>query len=78
MIQYQVMKLYDKKLVDSTKLDPDSVMMYRFPPGLAKYADGTPFASDWNRQLSKLDQTFIGEMYPFQSVGSRRGTPLSS
>ncbi len=78
MIQYQVMKLYDKKLVDSTKLDPDSVMMYRFPPGLAKYADGTPFATDWNRQLSKLDQTFIGEMYPFQSVGSRRGTPLSS
>ena len=64
MIQNQVVKLYNKKLVDSTKFDPDSIMMYQFPAGLAKYADGTPFATDWNRQLSKLDQAFIGEMYP--------------
>jgi hypothetical protein len=65
-IQDQVMKLYDQKLVDSTTFDPQSIMMYRFPAGLAKYADGRPFETDWNRQLSPMDRDFIGKMYPIR------------
>jgi serralysin len=63
-IKENVIKLYDEQLVDRTKFDPRSIMMYRFPAGLANYADGTPFATDWNRELSDLDQEFIGKMYP--------------
>ena len=48
---------------DSSEFDPLSIMMYRFPAGLAKY-DGKPFETQWNRQLSELDQTFIAKMYP--------------
>jgi hypothetical protein len=64
MIKENVIKVYNEKLVDRTNFDPHSIMMYRFPSGLATFADGTPFASDWNRELSDLDQEFIRKMYP--------------
>ncbi|MEJ7636545.1 MAG: hypothetical protein WKF75_00785 [Singulisphaera sp.] len=38
-------------------------MMYRFPTGLATYPDGTPFATDWNLDLSEDDRKFIAAIY---------------
>jgi serralysin len=64
MIYSQVIRPYDRALAGSTAFDPQSIMMYPFPRGLANYTDGTPFATAWNRELSAADQSFIGRMYP--------------
>ncbi len=63
-LKRNVIDFYSEKLVDQTAFDPLSIMMYRFPKGLATFADKTPFSTDWNRELSPLDQTFIASMYP--------------
>lgn len=63
-IQERVIQLYNDKIEDKTEFDTRSIMMYRFPEGLATYKDGRPFSSDWNRTLSALDQDFIARMYP--------------
>jgi hypothetical protein len=65
-LKRNVIDFYSEKLVDKTNFDPHSIMMYRFPEGLATYDDEnkTPFSTDWNRELSDLDRTFIASMYP--------------
>jgi hypothetical protein len=64
MIYQQVIAPYDRRLVDASEFDPGSIMMYPFPPGLAFYTDGSPFQTDWNRELTDKDKDFIGKMYP--------------
>ena len=63
-IKKNVIDFYSEKLVDQTNFDPHSIVMYRFPQGLATFQDGTPFSTDWNRELSDLDRSFIASMYP--------------
>lgn len=63
-LKKNVIDFYSEKLVGSTEFDLHSIMMYPFPPGLATYEDKTPFSSDWNRELSELDRSFIASMYP--------------
>jgi serralysin len=63
-VSRSIVALYDGEVVDRTEFDPTSIMMYPFPPGLADYADGRPFSSGFNTELSDLDRALIGRMYP--------------
>jgi hypothetical protein len=54
----------ERPVIDKTEFDPQSIMMYPFKQGLAYYADGTPFVSDWNRQLTQNDIDLISRSYP--------------
>jgi hypothetical protein len=65
VIEEQVINPFQRRLAGSSEFDPSSIMMYPFPPGLAKYEDGTSFQTDWNTELTQTDKDFIGKMYPF-------------
>ena len=66
MIQEQVVNRYQGRILNSTRFDPKSIMMYPFPAGLATFDDEkhTPFESEWNRDLSDQDREFIAACYP--------------
>ena len=64
MIRVQVVDPYNRNIIDQTPFDPKSIMMYPFKAGLAKYADGTDFVTDWNRELTKEDTDLIARVYP--------------
>jgi hypothetical protein len=69
MIVAQVVRAYgsdprEKPIIDQTPFDPQSIMMYPFPAGLAYYQDGKPFVSDWNRQLTQNDIDLVSRSYP--------------
>ena len=52
---------YDPKvIVMSTRVDPDSIMMY---PVAAAWTDGR-FVAGENNQLSPLDRELVAELYP--------------
>jgi hypothetical protein len=63
-VSKSVVQVYDKAIADRTDFDPQSVMMYPFPPGLATYTDGTPFSAGLNWDLSDKDKSFIRKVYP--------------
>ena len=63
-ISKSVIQVYDKAIADRTEFDPQSVMMYPFPQGLAAYKDGTPFSAGLNWDLSDKDKAFIRKAYP--------------
>jgi serralysin len=65
-IDQQVIEPYNRAIAAQSQFDPLSIMMYPFPPGLATYADGSPFQSGWNLELTQTDKDFIGKMYPTQ------------
>jgi hypothetical protein len=64
MIEAQVINPYNRNIIDKTPFDPQSIMMYPFQAGLAKYADGTDFVTDWNRELTKGDTDLVSRVYP--------------
>ncbi len=63
-ISKSVIQVYDKAIADRTEFDPQSVMMYPFPLGMATYKDGTPFSAGLNWDLSDKDKAFIRKAYP--------------
>ena len=55
-------------------------MMYPFKSRiegvyLATYEDGTPFETDWNRELTQMDIDLIGRIYPGASGPAPRPGP---
>jgi len=64
MIYQQVVAPYSGNLSHVTEFDPTSIMMYPFRRGLAVYNDGTPFETDWNRDLSDGDKSIMEAAYP--------------
>jgi len=64
MIYQQIIAPYSGNLTHVTDFDPASIMMYPFPQGLAIYSDGTPFATDWNRDLTDGDKSIMQAAYP--------------
>jgi hypothetical protein len=63
-VRYQVIDPYNQNVIDKTPFDPKSIMMYPFPAGLAKLADGTDFVTGWNRDLTQGDIDLISRVYP--------------
>jgi hypothetical protein len=64
MIKAQVIDPYDRNVIDQTPFDPQSIMMYPFQAGLAYYTNGSPFVSDWNRELTQSDIDLVSRVYP--------------
>jgi hypothetical protein len=64
-IRDQVLQSYASPIVAETAFDPQSIMMYPFPAGLAVYGDtGEPFSIGWNETLSQLDILAVSRLYP--------------
>lgn len=59
-IIHNVLGKYDKKNMNFTKFDPDSIMLYSFPANLFLKGEGTSA----NTELSEQDKKFIARMYP--------------
>ncbi len=55
-IEHNIFKKYSKNLINGTKLDPDSIMMYAFPN---TWTIGD-FETTGNKVLSSVDKAFIG------------------
>ena len=61
-VDRQVLNAYKRSQANSSKFDPDSIMIYSIPAGLTKNG----FSVDWNYSLSKTDKEFISAAYPKQ------------
>jgi hypothetical protein len=59
-IDFNIFNRYSFLLTNSTRFDPDSIMLYGFPPSL--FLDGKGTRS--NNALSELDKSFIAKQYP--------------
>jgi len=64
IIRQQIINPDQHALVLATDFDPTSIMMYRYPPGLAVYSDGTPFEAANNTELSDGDKSMMEAAYP--------------
>lgn len=60
-IRHNVFDRYNEKDVESTPVDPESIMMYPIP---ASWTNGT-FTADFNGDLSPTDKQLIRKVYPF-------------
>ncbi len=71
-IEHNILRRYSRQHTNSSKYDPDSIMLYAFPGELFKSGQGTKS----NRKLSAQDKRFIAQMYPRADArpagGSRR------
>ncbi|HZW32318.1 MAG TPA: M12 family metallopeptidase [Isosphaeraceae bacterium] len=66
-VKAQILDVYqsDGGPLSGTVFDPDSIMMYEYPPGLASYADThAPFQAKRNTVLSALDKAAAAIAYP--------------
>lgn len=59
-IDHNVIQKYSITQLNATKFDPDSIMLYSFPPELTLDHKGTRENTD----VSAGDRKFIGKMYP--------------
>ena len=48
----------------ASAFDPNSIMMYRYPEGIARYIDGTPFSAPNNTKLTAMDKVVGAMAYP--------------
>jgi hypothetical protein len=64
MVQSQILQPYQGGRLAGTAFDINSIMMYQFPAGLAFYADGTPFETPNNVELSPMDKVLANLLYP--------------
>jgi len=64
MIREQIIRNFDGQIIDRTAFDPDSIMIYPIPPGLANITVG--MMSD----LSEMDKVLIARLYPFDEATS--------
>lgn len=62
-VDHNIINKLDKDLVNHTKFDPDSIMIYPFPKSWTKNG----FSAKENRDLSEMDKIFFGKTYPFPS-----------
>lgn len=59
MVDQNVLMVYDRNQIsNSTEFDPDSIMLYQFPPEI------TTRPTKINYELSSLDKAIIGQLYP--------------
>ena len=59
-IESNIFEKYAAEQINWTEFDPDSIMLYHFPPGL--FLDGV--GTSLNTELSSLDKKFISDLYP--------------
>lgn len=59
-VDTNIFERYSKKQTNFSAFDPDSIMLYEFPPEFFKQGGGTHA----NRKLSKTDKEFVARMYP--------------
>lgn len=64
-IRAQVIEPYDQEIIAETLWDPQSIMMYPVPPGLAVTLEGEPFSVGWNETLSDRDRLAAARLYPY-------------
>jgi hypothetical protein len=65
MVKEQILDEYPDGNLAGTAFDVRSVMMYKYPSGLALYKDdGRPFESRVNPELSALDKVAAATAYP--------------
>ena len=67
-IREQIIDVYRGGPIEAGMFDPSSIMMYQFPAGLARYADGSPFESPNNVALSPMDKVMANLAYPKAGV----------
>lgn len=74
-VRHNVFRKYSVDQINGTEFDPDSIMLYAFPPewtlnGVATHA---------NDVLSRLDKEFVAgaKMYPRDAPGVAQATPLA-
>lgn len=60
-IEHDIFLRYDPEALQSTPVDPGSIMMYPIPASWT--TDG--FFTDLNRKLSDTDRQFIRDAYPW-------------
>ena len=58
--RHNILRKYSADQVNGTKFDPDSIMLYAYPPELTLDRR----ASKRNADLSKQDIAFIAQLYP--------------
>lgn len=63
-VDSNVFALYAESTTQFTALDETSIMLYAIPAGLTTNG----FTVGWNRVLSAMDKTFIGQVYPFEAA----------
>lgn len=61
MVDSNVFQVYDRNQVRATALDRDSIMMYPIDPSWTTNG----YSVGWNMQISKGDQAFVGQLYPY-------------
>ncbi|MGV3616442.1 MAG: beta/gamma crystallin-related protein [Fimbriimonas sp.] len=69
-IDHNILQRYSLAQLNASRYDPDSIMLYGFPPELLLDGIGTRS----NGELSAMDKQFIGEWYP---AAGHRGQPRS-
>lgn len=65
-IRHNIFEKYSQSQVNSTQLDPKSVMLYSFPASWTLNG----FHSEPNEVLSQTDMSFAGKIYPKKNVGT--------
>ena len=69
-IREQIINVYQGGQVEAGSFDVASIMMYQFPAGLARYADGKPFVSPNNVVMSPMDKVLASIAYPAAGASS--------
>ena len=64
MVWDNILNKYTHQRVQASSFDPDSIMLYYFPPEWTREGYGTRA----NSNLSQKDKEFISKMYPFPSM----------
>ena len=62
-IENNIIHKYAAEQMNWIEFDPDSIMLYHFPPELFRSGTGTKL----NTNLSTMDKKFISELYPRQT-----------
>jgi hypothetical protein len=71
MVDQNVLLVYSRgQISNSTEFDPDSIMLYQFPPEITNRPTKT------NYELSRLDEKLIGELYPKPGVSQPEDRPV--
>ena len=69
MIRQQIVDAYRGGPLSSSAFDLKSIMMYQFPPGLARYEDGRAFDTPNNTVLTPMDKVMANVAYPAEGAG---------
>ncbi len=73
MVDTNVIKVFEQAEVSNSEFDPNSIMLYWFPPGTVTPPE---FTNRVNNTLSERDKAFTAEMYEVDPLKRMRGLLL--